>query len=375
MLYVLPDYYPAFRCLADTCPDTCCAGWQISIDPKSLKRYRAYRGDFRPRLLKGIRWNKKVFRQDSHGRCVFLDKKNLCGMYLHMGRDTMCRTCRLYPRHIEEFENVREVSLSLSCPEAARLLLEGEAPVRFLEFNRPGRLEAYQNFDQLLYSQLYTARQRMTGILQNRSLSLSLRFGLISWLADEMEKKWKRGSLSTWEELLEKTESGCFDEMLQKRLISCRKSSASWIRKAFGSLRTFQVLRGEWPLWLMETEDLLYKRGWKFYETIQEEFRKWMEKDSFDWEIPMEQLGVYFLFSYFCGSVYDKEIRACAQLAVVHTWLLREMLTACWLRNEKTLCPEELTDLACRYSRELEHSSENQKHMEALVIQNKLPWL
>ena len=86
MLYVLPDYYPAFRCLADACPDTCCAGWQISIDPKSLKRYRAYRGDFRPRLLKGIRWNKKVFRQDSHGRCVFLDKKNLCGMYLHMGR-------------------------------------------------------------------------------------------------------------------------------------------------------------------------------------------------------------------------------------------------------------------------------------------------
>ena len=100
-----------------------------------------------------------------------------------------------------------------------------------------------------------------------------------------------------------------------------------------------------------------------------------MEKDSFDWEIPMEQLGVYFFFSYFCGSVYNKEIRACAQLAVVHTWLLREMLTACWLRNEKTLGPEEFTDLACRYSRELEHSSENQKHMEALMVQNKLPWL
>ena len=64
-----------------------------------------------------------------------------------------------------------------------------------------------------------------------------------------------------------------------------------------------------------------------------------MEKDSFDWEIPMEQLGVYFLFSYFCGAVYDKEIRACVQLAVVHTWLLREMLTACWLRNEKNPVP------------------------------------
>ena len=45
MLYVLPDYYPDFHCVAGECEDTCCAGWQIVIDEKSLKKYRGMPGD------------------------------------------------------------------------------------------------------------------------------------------------------------------------------------------------------------------------------------------------------------------------------------------------------------------------------------------
>ena len=39
MLYTIPDYYQNFKCTADECEDTCCAGWQIAIDRKSLVRY------------------------------------------------------------------------------------------------------------------------------------------------------------------------------------------------------------------------------------------------------------------------------------------------------------------------------------------------
>ena len=39
-----PDYYKEFTCIADVCPDTCCAGWQIVIDEKSLKKYRRVKG-------------------------------------------------------------------------------------------------------------------------------------------------------------------------------------------------------------------------------------------------------------------------------------------------------------------------------------------
>ena len=38
MLYVFPDYYKRFTCLADACDDTCCAGWQIVVDEKSLNK-------------------------------------------------------------------------------------------------------------------------------------------------------------------------------------------------------------------------------------------------------------------------------------------------------------------------------------------------
>ena len=36
MLYTIPDYYHEFSCIAGECEDTCCAGWQIVIDEKTL---------------------------------------------------------------------------------------------------------------------------------------------------------------------------------------------------------------------------------------------------------------------------------------------------------------------------------------------------
>ena len=45
MRYTVPDYYKKFQCLAGVCPATCCAGWQIVIDPKSLARYHKVTGD------------------------------------------------------------------------------------------------------------------------------------------------------------------------------------------------------------------------------------------------------------------------------------------------------------------------------------------
>ncbi len=46
MLYTIPDYYQNFKCTADQCEDTCCAGWQIAIDRKSLVRYGKVTGKF-----------------------------------------------------------------------------------------------------------------------------------------------------------------------------------------------------------------------------------------------------------------------------------------------------------------------------------------
>ena len=84
-------------------------------------------------------------------------------------------------------------------------------------------------------------------------------------------------------------------------------------------------------------------------------------------EIHLEQLLVYFLFTYFPGAVYDGEVYAKVQMAVYCTWMIHELWMARWLKNEKALDVEEMTDLVYRFSREVEHSDVNLKHVEKIM--------
>ena len=131
MKYTIPDYYREFDCIASDCPATCCAGWKIVIDDQSLNKYRACQTPFGNRLKNSIDWKEKTFRQYA-GRCAFLDERNLCDIYTEAGTKMLCRTCRRYPRHVEEFENEREISLSMSCPVVAGMILGRRQKVQFL---------------------------------------------------------------------------------------------------------------------------------------------------------------------------------------------------------------------------------------------------
>lgn len=91
--------------MQEPCPDTCCAGWQIVIDDKTLKKYQHFKGPFRNRLHNDIDWKEHIFRQYDR-RCAFLNEENLCDIYIEAGPKMFCKTCRNYPRHIEEFEGL-----------------------------------------------------------------------------------------------------------------------------------------------------------------------------------------------------------------------------------------------------------------------------
>jgi lysine-N-methylase len=133
-----PTFYKEFSCIAGACPDTCCAGWQIMIDEKSLQKYRRFKGPFRNRLHNDIDWKEHSFCQYDK-RCAFLNEDNLCDIYSEAGKDMLCDTCQKYPRHIEEFEGLREYSLSLSCPEAARIFLSHKEKITFFTREAPYR--------------------------------------------------------------------------------------------------------------------------------------------------------------------------------------------------------------------------------------------
>lgn len=121
--------YDSFRCIAGDCPQTCCAGWLIEIDDEALEGYQKETSAYGETLRARIDWEEKVFRQDADARCAFLRQDGLCDMYCHLGEDSLCLTCTSYPRHTEEFENVREYSLAISCPAVAEQLLATTQPL------------------------------------------------------------------------------------------------------------------------------------------------------------------------------------------------------------------------------------------------------
>ena len=97
---------------------------------------------------------------------------------------------------------------------------------------------------------------------------------------------------------------------------------------------------------------------------MSKEFLQWTNQKKIPWEIQKEQLLVYFLYTYFCGAVYDGRILAKAMMAIISVFLLEEMMKARWLRNDRDLDMEDVIEIVYRYSRELEHSDLNLKRME-----------
>ena len=143
--------------------------------------------------------------------------------------------------------------------------------------------------------------------------------------------------------------------------------------KMFRELYELELLREDWDMLLMESEELLYSHGADAYKGISSDFKRWAKEES-NIQIQAEQLLVYFIFTYFCGAVYDGRIYAKVQMAVISTFHIYELWKARWIKNEGELTPEEIVELVYRYSREIEHSDKNLERMEKMMLRDRLPW-
>ena len=369
MLYTVPDYYKEFQCTADKCEDTCCAGWQIVIDKKSLEKYKKVRGAYRGKMLRSVNWFNGTFRQSKDKRCAFLNEDNLCDLYIHQGENSLCKTCKMYPRHVEEFEGLREITLSVSCPEVARLLMERDTPVKFLTYEKDGE-EEYEDFDPFLFSIIEDAREAMLEILQNRELSLRMRTLLVLAMAHDIQVRVNKQEMFSCMDVIERYSSPKAEERMQRYLDSddAKNLYTGLSKKLFSQLYKLELLRESWNNILSETEAVLFseENSLESYGEICKAFTKWkIEHPMMD--IHLEQILVYFLFTYFPGSVYDGAVFAKAQMAVYLSWMIHEIWMARWLVNGKTLDIEEMRELLYCFSREVEHSDDNLKKVEKIM--------
>ena len=371
-----PDYYKKFSCIAGACPDTCCAGWQIVIDKKSLEKYRHIKGPFRNRLHNDIDWKEQVFRQYDR-RCAFLNEEGLCDIYIETGKPMLCDTCRKYPRHIEEFEGLREYSLSLSCPEAARIILENKKKVSFHTAEVPSSEENYEDFDYLLFSALMDTRDYFLEILQNRQIPMKLRLWKLLAAAHDFQCCLDKNELFRWEEIRNRhVSSGYgegFTEKVNRHISSKLPREQLLIRMWRAIVPKMEALRPDWHDFLREKLEKLYSEDAAHQTTDScKQTCTDFEKAYPDWNIQEEQLLVYWIYTYFCGAVYDGDIFAKVKLAVICTLLIHELDMGMYVRNGRVFCLEDQISICYRFSRELEHSDLNLNALEEILSTDKL---
>lgn len=362
MLYIYPHYYKRFTCIASECPDTCCAGWSIMIDERSLKQYGTVKGPFGNRLKNSIDWKEGSFKRYK-GRCAFLNEEDLCDLYIEEGKDSLCRTCRMYPRHTEEFEGCREISLCLSCPAAAKLILGCKEPVRFLE-KEDEKEETYEEFDFFLYTKLTDARTLILKILQNRQMEMELRLSMALALGHDLQRRIRENRLYEADALLVRYEKENREEYFRKKTVF--GSRYRLMQDLFSILRKMEPLNAAWPRVREKLAAALYEGGEEAYKAGWKEFAAACP----DLELWTEQMMVYFVFTGFCGGVYNENPYGKLKMAAASVLVIQDMALGRWM-EQKCLTLDEMTDTAHRYSREVEHSDENRILLEKCLTKDE----
>ena len=168
-----PSYYRSFTCIADRCKHSCCVGWEIDIDEKSLERFAQVKGELGQRLKANIADGHFVL--DEKERCPFLNKKGLCDLIIGLGEGCLCQVCDDHPRFRTFFSDRTEVGLGLCCEAAGALILGREEPMILVA------QEGEEALDEEELAFLET-REKLFTIAQNRQLPFAERFSRLKGL-------------------------------------------------------------------------------------------------------------------------------------------------------------------------------------------------
>lgn len=349
MHYSYQNHYKEFRCIAEKCPESCCKYWQIYSDDDTLEKYRLL-AEKDPRIARQVDFDEGCFRQKDR-ICGFLDPDELCYLQRNYGEKFLCDTCRNYPRHEEEFENVREYSLSLSCPEAARILFEDHDRMTFEESDDEEE-EEFEDFDCLLYDALLDVRDFLFETAQNRKIPLSERLILLEQFGVRYQELLEEGNLFGDEELKEtfRQKMKKSDRNARFRQFFDREKD----KRIFSVLYTLEQLHSDWTEKLDAAGKIFFEK-----EEYPAEFGSFLNKH----EIQGEQILMLLLYTYFCGAVYDGWAGSKIFLAVYSVKWIFMLAFACGGTEEN------LRRTAWQYAREIEHSDINLEKVEEYLNQ------
>ncbi len=168
-------------------------GWRVGIDQGTYEKYQTIpAGPLRTLIDANILRNPEGaegprpaafahIQLTSFFRCPFLNEERLCQIQAEQGEEYLSKVCSTYPRTAHTIDGLEEKTLSLSCPEAARLVLLDPHLLR-----APGKRGGHQmNWDDgaegngPLRGYFWPIREFAIALVQNRAYPLWQRMFLL----------------------------------------------------------------------------------------------------------------------------------------------------------------------------------------------------
>ena len=340
-----PKYYKKFRCIAEKCRHTCCAGWEIDIDPETYEFYKTLmertdiKGNIGKRLSDNINFDKETsqasFRLSENEKCPFLNQNNLCDIILCLSEDALCQTCSDHPRFRNYFENHIEMGLGMTCEEAARIILtssvEDSLTLISLDNTTP---ELHLNS---FSADIYSRRNKIFAILSDRSTDFLCK---ISYLLSMIYDSSKENTNSTadpidmtiykWASIYCKVDilDTLWKQKLENLKTETENSSESLLKYASDFIRSHNSLL----------------------------------PDSISLDSIFTKLMIYFIYRHYTAGI-DPELpehyyKSQIFFAIISTLMIAALCCDTYNRN-KEISLDDITDISRMYSSEIEYSDEN----------------
>lgn len=303
MKLIAPNYYQKFKCIANACTHNCCIGWEIDIDEDTLEFYQSLKGAFGKRLKESISpENTPHFILGAGERCPFLNHHNLCDIICELGEGGLCQICADHPRFRNDFSDRTEIGLGLCCEAAGRLILEQTEKVTWSVIEEDGHEDPCSEAERAFFD----LRRQIFDTLQDRRQPIHHRIDAMLQLCGGVLPE---SSLSEWAAVYQSLER----------------------------------LDPAWDEYLARICPASLPAGW---------------------EIPLEQLAVYFTYRHLAGALEDGLLAERAALIVLSLRIIEGIAAA-----EERLTPERFAEIARLYSSEIEYSDENiQSLLNSLTV-------
>ena len=363
----VPSYFKEFKCIASQCEDTCCAGWDIVVDEEAFNYYKMLDGAFG-----GMVKSKMVVDQDGdtifkreNENCPFLDDDKLCNIYKEVGHEGLCYTCRQYPRYQEEFEGLREMGISLSCPEAARMILKQDKIV--FEIIQDDEIAVEDDrIDLKHFEMMYDCRAFMLKIIEDREIPLNRRLAILLKCVEALQEKIDFDEMNEIEEILK---TYAEEDFIETFVVQCNQvkltegDRAKVIRTCFTAYKELEHIHPNDPLALETAINIL-----KLDEVTLEKVYNMNEQFNAVVDHAQDKLtniASYFIFRYFMKGIFDYDFSAKIKFVCVSTLMIKQLVVVRWVQKG-TLTESDWVQISQGYSKDIEHLEQNIEVLEEM---------